>query len=180
MARPRTTLTPEQLAEAHRRRKTGVPLADVAKALGTNRRTLERKLAEYEPLDRETEAADELDREAAKAAKRMGLDGSSPEEQRARLQETIDSEQRIIDELTAAGEYAEVRKHRQVQIQAENVLRAVNKQDDPTEIKVTKAQLIEAEKEALATMARYAEARPQCCARCSRELSLAWAEGKDP
>ena len=184
MARERTPISAAQLAVAARRSKAGVPMREIARDLGLDRRTLARRLEqeapdnEAEPLDREAEVDAALDREAAKAAKRMGLTGS-PDEQRARLLETIDATQRIIDELTAAGEYAEARKHQQVKLTAENVLRAVNKTDDPTEIKVTRAQLVEAEKAALATMARYAEARPQCCARCSRQLSIAWAEGAE-
>lgn len=180
MARPRIPVTAEQLAGADRRLKMGVSEASVAKDLGVSRNVLRRRLAEGAPGNHEVpDPVDDLDRAAARAAKDMGLDSADPVEQRSRLVATIEAEQRIIATLEAAGELAEVRKHRQVLLTAENVLRAVQKQHNPDAVVFTRDQLREAEKTALAKIAAYAEARPNLCAHCSRELSIRWAEGRE-
>lgn len=180
MARPRVNLTPAQLDEAARRIKIGVPTADVAAELGTNRRTLERKLAAFQPEADEVDDDDEADdRQAAKDAAALGLGGLTHDELKERASTVARSQAKIAEELEAQGEIEQSRKARDLELKAIGVLRALEKQRPANEVVVTKEQLIDAEREALATLQRYSEARPQLCAHCSRALSLAWSEGKD-
>ncbi len=179
MARPRVNLTPAQLAEAARRIKIGVPTADVAAELGTNRRTLERKLAAHQPEPDEVDDDEADDRQAAKDAAALGLGGLTHDELKERASTVARSQAKIAEELEAQGEIEQSRKARDLELKAIGVLRALEKQRPANEIVVTKEQLIDAEREALATLQRYSEARPPLCAHCSRELSLAWSEGRD-
>lgn len=186
MARSRVTLTPSQLVTAERRRRAGVPVAKIAAELGTNRRTLERRLAEANDLRDEPDTADraidvdtDLDASAGRDLKALVGDASlTPDELRAALTRIAAKQEQIADELTASGELDQARKAHQLAVSALNVLRASSKGVEPGTITLTEAELKAAADEAEAVLNAQSACRPNLCAHCSRELSISWGEGR--
>jgi hypothetical protein len=151
-------------------------MAKIAEALGTNRRTLERKLATYSPADNAESKAEA--REGAEALASLGLTGMPAEEQKARAAQIARAQAAIALELEQQGEHDEARKARDLELRAIRGAAQLDRQTPEDVVTIPKAELAEKDRETMRKLVAIAESRPMLCAHCSRELSIAWSEGR--